>query len=446
VLLVIVGVINEVMAIGLVGVLFGVGGLAYTYTQYTSAIERIRENERNIEENEPDGEVTFVSQVGVPMYLVPYQDRHMIFDGLKSAPKTTLELANIKGDELVAERGDFDELKRTFDEQFGDETTVSPEFADKIAPGVSDHRRLEKPLTDRIDAMTELARDIDRETVEVNVHTNNTKSKSLQTLADQGLLKSNGDLPLIETNLSIAEGKATVDEIRGVEEQAVSGDVLSQAREQRDRIDEVTAEMIDRLQQNDAAIESHLGKYASAVETMTHKHVCEECLSKRIEQVTDELNLVDEILSSEAGSLGAALSDQDLDRGTDEQFTARIRSEIQERIPELDDQLKQAYNSLEDLGQGEGFCEIHGRVETRRIADSGAVFGEVWRSLYWAFREPIMDSIDDLERDAEEVRQKKEQKMIDLTQYEQIKDRAEREYQSVKSEYEAARTVEQQLR
>ena len=69
----------------------------------------------------------------------------------------------------------------------------------------------------------------------------------------------------------------------------------------------------------------------------------------------------------------------------------------------------------------------------------------MWRSLYYAFRGPIMDSVDDLEQEAEDIRQNKEQKMVDLTQYEQIKDEAEQRYYEVKSDYEAARSIEESL-
>lgn len=426
-----------------VGLLVMIVGGAYAYRKYTAAEERIEENEQNIEENEPDGEVTFVSQIGVPLYLIPYQDRHMIFDGLDAAPQTTLDLAHIDGDKLIAERERLEELQEIFKEYLTGEAAVPPEFAEKLSPGVTEHRQLERPISDQIDQMTAVAEDIDRDTIEVNVHANNTKAKSVQKFARGNLLHSNGDLMLVETDRSVAESQAVVDEIRGVEEEAISGDMLDQAREYRQRINEIATEHAERLQDNSKTVDEHFQSYVDAVAMSMHKHVCEECLEDEIKNVTEELGLVDEIL--ETGSLGKALSDQDLDRGTDEHFTQRIREDMEERIPELDIRLREAYNTLEDLGADDGYCNVHGSVDTEEIADSGAVFGEVWRSLYYTFREPIMESADDLERDAEEARQAKEQKMIDLTQYEQIKDNVRREYQSVKSEYEAARTVEQHL-
>jgi len=191
-------------------------------------------------------------------------------------------------------------------------------------------------------------------------------------------------------------------------------------------------------------LDDHFASYSDGTETAMQKHVCEECLDDEIDTIVDELSLVSEILE-EGGSLGRALGDEDLDKGTDEEFTERIKADIQDRIPEMVPRLKEAYNNLADLGPEGGFCDVHDSVDTVAVEDSGAVFGEVWRSLYYEFREPIIDSVEDMEKDAEEVRQKKEQKMIDLTQYEQIKDDVKREFETVKSEYDAARTVERRL-
>jgi len=446
ILLVVAGVAfldASVPAIAL-GLLIAVAGGLYAYRQITNASERIEENEADIAANEPDGEVTFVSQVGVPLYLTPYEDRHMIFDGLDTAPQTTIDLANIDGDGLVAEGQQLEELHGIFRKYLDGESAVPPEFAGQLSPGIEDHRRMERPLTDQIDRMTAVAEDIERDTIDVNVHANDAKSASVRELAESNLLRSDGDLPLVETRRSRAECEAIVDEIRGVEEEAVSGDLLDQAVEQRDLVEEVADEHADRLQENSRTLSEHFASYADASETAVRKHVCGECLDDRVDDIIDELSLVNEILE-EGGSLGRALGDADLDKGTDENFTDRIKTDIQERIPEMDAELKDAYNALEDLGTESGYCEVHGEVDTVGVADSGSVFGEVWRSLYYEFREPIMDSVEDMEKDAEEVRQNKEQKMIDLTQYEQIKDDVKRQYESVKSEYDAAQTVERQL-
>jgi hypothetical protein len=253
-------------------------------------------------------------------------------------------------------------------------------------------------------------------------------------------------MPTVETNQSMAECESVVDEIRGVEEQAVSGDMLDQAQESREQVDAVSTELARRLQSNERQIEDHYTAHADQVDTAADKHVCAECLSDRVDTIADELGLVDQILSPEAGSLGTALSDRDLDRGTDEEFTDRIRRDIEEAVPELEGELRDAYNRLEDLGSDGGYCGVHGEVDTESVPDSGALFGEVWRSLYYAFRGPIMQSVDDLEQEAENIRQNKEQKMIDLTQYEQIKDEAEQRYFEVKSDYDAASNIEQELR
>lgn len=429
----------------LAGILVALGGGAYAYKQITDAQERIEENEANIEENEPDGEVTFVSQIGVPLYLTPYGDKHMIFDGLDTAPQTTIKLANIDGETLLEEGDTLEELHEIFQKYLDDETTVPPEFAEQLSPGATEHRQLERPLTDQIDRMTAVAEDVDRDTIDVNVHANNTKSASVRKLAQNDLLRSNGHIPLVETRRSRSECEAIVDEIRGVEEEAVSGDLLNQATDQRDRVKEIANTHATRLQENIRTLGEHFGSYGSKTEAAMQKHVCQECLDDRLEDIIDELSLVSEILE-DGGSLGRALGDADLDKATDEAFTERIKSDIQERIPEMEEQLKGAYNTLENLGPGGGFCDVHGQVDTVSVADSGPVFGEVWRSLYYEFREPIMNSVEDMEKDAEEVRQNKEQKMIDLTQYEQIKDDVKREFESVKSEYEAAEAVERQLR
>ncbi len=429
-----------------VGLLVAAGSGGYAYKQYQEAVERIEENERNLRENEPDGEVSFVSQVSVPFYLVPYQERFMIFDGLNQAPETRLELANIDGDALTTEGERLEELMDAYEDTLGGESVVSPEFAEQFAPDVADHGRLERPLLDQMDRMTDIASDVSHDVVDVNVHANDAKSESIRRLAERGYLAEGSDLPGVPTRRSAAESEAEVDEIRGVEQEAVSGDLLSQAREQRTFVNERATAFAERLQTNEQAVTDHYDAYAETVDAAVHRHVCAECLADRVEDIDGRLDLVSEILSSETGSLGAALSDRDLDEGYDGEFTEKIRNDIQREIPELSEELKRAFNTLPDMGSDGGHCEIHGDVETARVPDSGAVFGETWRSLYYAFREPIMESADDLERDAEEVRQNKEQKMIDMTQYEQIKERAERDYHQVRSDYEAAKTVERRLR
>jgi len=429
-----------------IGLLVAAAGGAYAYTQYQAAEERIEENRRNLRENEPDGEVSFVSQVTVPFYLVPYQERFMIFDGLDQAPETRLELANIDGDALTSEAERYEEMIDTFEETLGGESVVSPEFAEQFAPDVAEHGRLERPLLDRIDAMTDVASSVSHDVVNVNVHANDTKSESIRSFAERGAFREGSDLPSVPTRRSAAESEAAVDEIRGVEQEAVSGDLLSQAREQRTFVNETATEFAERLQTNEEAVGDHYDAHAESVETAVHRHVCAECLAERTEDIDSRLNLVSEILSSETGSLGAALSDRDLDEGYDGKFTEKIRNDIQREIPELSETLKRAYNTLPELGAGGGHCEVHGEVQTTPVPDGGAIFGETWRSLYYAFREPIMESAEDLERDAEEVRQNKEQKMIDMTQYEQIKERAERDYHQVRSDYEAAKTVQRRLR
>jgi hypothetical protein len=435
----------EQIVVSAVGVLVAIAGVGYAYKTYTDAEDRIEANEARIAENEPDGEVSFVSQIGVPMYLLPYQDNHMVFDGLRTASETTLDLANLDADALIEHEQELEQRKRLYDEVLADETVVSPELIEEFAPNVREHRRIEQPILEQIDVMTEVAADIDRDTISAHVCANDEKSESVAELARSGLLDSDGQLPTVETRHSMAECEAVVDEIRGVEEQAISGDMLDQAQQSRDRVDEISTELARRLQDNEKRVKEHYTAHAERVDEAVDKHVCTECLDDRIDAIADELGLVDQILSSETGSLGTALSDQDLDRGTDEEFTERIREDIEAAVPELEGELRDAYNRLDDLGKDGGYCEIHGQVETEAVPDSGALFGEVWRSLYYAFRDPIMQSVDDLEQEAEDIRQNKEQKMIDLTQYEQIKDEAEQRFFEIKSDYETARNIERRL-
>jgi hypothetical protein len=373
----------------------------------------------------------------------------MVFDGLKTAPETTLDLANIDADALISKQEELSAYKEVYDEVLAEETVVSPDLIEEFAPEVRDHRRLERPLLDRIDTMTDIAADIERDTITANVCANDQRSQSVADLARKDLLSSNGELPTVETRHSMAECEAVVDEIRGVEEQAVSGDMLDQAEQSRERVDGIATELARRLQTNESRVEDHYEAHADHVDAAVEKHVCQDCLADRIDAIVDELGLVDQILSSEAGSLGTALSDRDLDRGTEEEegqaFTEKIRADIEDAVPELEGELRRAYNRLDDLGREGGYCEIHGEVETEPVPDSGALFGEVWRSLYYAFRDPIMESVDDLEQEAEDIRQNKEQKMIDLTQYEQIKDEAEQRYYEIKSDYETARNIERRL-
>jgi hypothetical protein len=282
----------------------------------------------------------------------------------------------------------------------------------------------------------------------VNIHANDTVSNSVATLYRDDLVTSNGDIPQVETMRSLSESQAVIDDIRGVEQQAVSGDMLEEAKERRERVDEIADRYIDQLETNVETATEHYDHHADIIADSTRKFVCEECLADRVADVDDELNLVQEILSAETGSFGVALSDPDLDQiPTDGEgsFTEQVEADIEAQLPVLSEQVRSAYNDLPDLGRDEGYCVKHQSVETVPVSPDGRLFAEVWRSLYYQFRDPIMDSIEDLEREAEEVRQNKEQKMIDLAQYEQIKDAVERDYHSVKAEHEAAETIERRL-
>jgi hypothetical protein len=262
------------------------------------------------------------------------------------------------------------------------------------------------------------------------------------------LVMTNGGIPSVETSQSLNESQAVIDDIRGVEQQAVSGDLLEEAKERRERVNQIADRYIEQLETNVGTATEHYDDHAEIIADSTRKFVCEECLTDRIADIDDELNLVEEILSAETGSFGVALSDPDLDEiptDGDGTFTEQIEADIEAQLPVLSEKLRSAYNDLPDLGRDGGHCGKHQSVETVPVSPDGQLFAEVWRSLYYQFREPIMGSVEDLEREAEEVRQNKEQKMIDLAQYEQIKDAVERDYHSVKAEHETAEAIERRL-
>ena len=448
VVLLIIGLTGDIGILSVIGAAIGIGAGLYGYSQYTDAEERIAELEQRQAENTPDGSVSFVSRISMPAYLVQYSNRHMIFDGLDAAPQTTLDLAKIDGDALVEAQDDLETIDGIFQENLSDEHVIDPEVAEQLSPGVMEHRQFEKPITDAIDRMTNIARAVDVDSVSVNIHANDTVSNSVATLYRDDLVTSNGDIPQVETMRSLSESQAVIDDIRGVEQQAVSGDMLEEAKERRERVDEIADRYIDQLETNVETATEHYDHHADIIADSTRKFVCEECLADRVADVDDELNLVQEILSAETGSFGVALSDPDLDQiPTDGEgsFTEQVEADIEAQLPVLSEQVRSAYNDLPDLGRDEGYCVKHQSVETVPVSPDGRLFAEVWRSLYYQFRDPIMDSIEDLEREAEEVRQNKEQKMIDLAQYEQIKDAVERDYHSVKAEHEAAETIERRL-
>lgn len=444
ILLIIIGLAGEALILASIGLVAALGVGIYAFSKYQDAKELILTQRSKLETNEPDGTVSFVSQIGVPLYLIPYQDQHMIFDGLNTAPKTNLELAYIDSELLFDNQQEVVAYKQQYDEAFGKESIIDPSVATQFAPDATDHRRLEQPIINQIDSMAAVAGNIERDTITAAVHANNQVAQSIRQLSRNSLLAPSRDIPEVSVRQQLNECEETVDDIRGVEEQAVSGDMLEQAQASRDRVEEITTELVTRLRTNQQRVEAHYDDHANQITTAGKKQVCPQCLEDRIETIRDELNLVDEILSAESGSLGMALSDSDLNRGAESDFTGQIRDDIAAAIPELDDELRRAYNRLDDLGQ-QGYCDVHGSVDPVAVADSGALFGEVWRSLYYAFRDPIMDSVEGLEQEAEEIRQTKEQKMIDLTQYEQIKDDAEQRYFEIKSDYDTARKIEQQL-
>lgn len=441
--LAVIGVVVETVALSGVGVLAAIGLGGYAYMQYQEAEEEIEKNEEMIKRNQPDGSVSFVSKVHVPFYLVPYErSSYMIFDGLGSASPTSIQLSNIDGDALEERSDDLSEVKGIYDEYVSDAGVVDPEFAEKVSPNVSEHRVIEYPIVDQMNKMSEIASNPDVTEVEASVHYNNAKSKSVKGLLEGGVCKTDDGAKTVETELSMSECEEVINQIKGVEERAVSGDILNRAKRHREKIREISEEIEAKIGGNRKVVDDHYSEYADTSESLAQKAVCADCLDERVSEVADELNLVDQVLGAETGSFGAALNDEDIDE-VDTEFRRRIRDEISEELPQLEGGLLDSYNRLEDLH--DGVCDKHGDAETVRVSDVGDLFGEVWRSMYCSYRGPILDKAEDLEKEAEDIRDSKEKKMIDLSQYEQIKDSYEREYESVKSEYDAARRVEETL-
>ena len=433
----------DTVAVSAAGFLVAAAAGIYAYMQYQDAEEKIEQNEQKIEDNEPDGSVSFVSKIHVPFYLVPYEeDSYMIFDGLDTASETNIQLSNIDGDELESASNDLTEVKEIYDEYVSDAGVIDPEFAEKVSPNVTEHRVMEYPMVDQMNRMTEIASDLDVTEVDAAVHANDTKSESVKTLLEKNVCTEANGVKTVETRKEMAECEDVINQIKGVEEQAVSGDILDRAKSHRRKVREISEELEISLGSNRKVVDDHYSEFEEKHSSLTQKSVCADCFEEKVDEIADELNLVDQVLGAETGSFGAALNDEDIDQ-IDPEFRRRIREEISEDLPQLEGELLNSYNGLEDI-HGDT-CEKHDNAGKIQVSDMGDLFGEVWRSMYYSYRKPILDKAEDLEKEAEDIRDSKEQKMIDLSQYEQIKDSYEREYQSIKSEYDAARMTEERL-
>lgn len=410
-----------------------------TTSQIEEAEQRIEENRRKLKKNTPDGSVSFVSQISMPLYLVPYGDEHMVFDGVDNAPTTEISIADIDGDALIEAGDDLEARKAEYDRQLANEEVLSPEKAEQLVTGAKKHRCLERPVIEQLNTMTGIARSRDVETIRVGVHANNEKTNSIQKLAREDLLKPGTDIPMVETALSLKEAQGTVRELSGVEEVAVSGDLLEIARTTKDRVNETTRDLRARHETNAELVDAHWSGCADIVGQGSQKRVCPACLAEEYERVDEDLNIVENILE-EGGSFGAALGDDDLDRIGDGSFTISIRQEIEDELPTPDENLKNAFSTLEAVGS-EGVCEEHGDIQPESIPEDSQVFAEVWRSLYYMYRDPIMENVYDLEQEAEDVRRDKEQKIQGLTEFEQILDQTKLNLKSTESEYETAKAI-----
>lgn len=442
---------TQAASFGVVVLLLGVGaalaGVWYARRQIEAAEKQIDSQRAKMEANEPDGEVKFVSQITVPFYLVPYGSKHMVFDGLGSAPETRLDLATLDGDALVDRWDDLSEVHVDYQDHIAGEDVVSPEYAAAFADDVEDHRLLEQPIADRIDDMTAVVDDMEVQEISVNVHANDRQSRSISSLAADGHLRQGSDLPSAEVSQSLSECEGIVRDIRGVEQKAVSGDMLDAARDHRENVAKIAESTLDRLEGNREATARHGTAYGDALEESVARHVCERCLAEETDRVIEELSLVNTVFSSNT-SFGVALDDDDLNDAEttgDESFKQSIRTELGEFLPEPETEFARAFNRLPDLGADGGHCSRHGEVSTTAVSESGVVFGEVWRSLYYTFRDPILESAGQLEEEAENIRQHKEQQKMDLADYEQARDSYELQYKSMQSEYETAEQLEENL-
>jgi hypothetical protein len=431
----------------LVGVGAALAGVWYARREVEAAEEQISSQRANIRENEPDGEVKFVSQVTVPFYLVPYGSKHMVFDGLGSAPETRLDLATLDGDALVSRWEDLSEVHAEYQDHVAGEDIVSPEYAAEFAGDVEAHRSLERPIADGIDDMTAVVDDMEVQEISVNVHANDRQSRSISSLASDGHLREGSDLPSVEVSQSLSECEAVVRDIRGVEQKAVSGDMLDAARGHRENVAGIAETTLDRLESNRQAVVEHGEQYGDALGERVARHVCERCLAEETDRVIEELSLVNTVFSSNT-SFGVALDDDDLndaETASGDSFKRSIRTELGEFLPEPEQEFARAFNRLPDRGADGGNCSRHGEVTTTAVSESGVVFGEVWRSLYYTFRDPILESAGQLEEEAENVRQHKEQRKMDLADYEQARDSYELQFKTMQSEYETAEQLEENL-
>jgi hypothetical protein len=446
-ILALLGLIGNIPILILPGLAIAALGGGYAYLQASNAEAEIGRQQQNLEQNRPDGSVSFVSRIAVPFYLVPYDERHMVFDGLGNAPQTSVNLAHMDGQAVLQQQEELRDVVDYYAEQVEGETVLQPEEFETLDFDIQSHRQLERPVAEQIDDISSVVRDTETETIDVKIHADNEISRSIRQLSKGSHLRQNGTMPAGPTRRELSECEQVVTEMRGFEDEAASGDILEQIQENRSSVMELTKQFVDRLESNQETVADHFDGYGSIQQLGTHKHVCKECLADQVEDVDRRLNLVDEILSPETGSFGVALDDPDLDRietpgeGT---FRGKIRADIRERLPELSEELKRAFNTLPDIS-GREFCAQHGETETVSIHQSGALFGSVWRNLYYSFREPIMEQTEKLEKDAEEVRQNKEQKMIDLAQYEQTRDTIENEFQKVDADYQTAKKIARRM-
>lgn len=424
----------QVIALG-VGV--GLVGCGYAYMQFQNAKEEIERQQQNLEYNQPDGSVSFVSQIAVPFYLVPYDEQHMIFDGLRNAPETSITLSHIDGEAVLQQRDELENTVDYYEEAIEGEAVLQPKDLDDIDFDVRSHRQLERPIAKQIDDITEVVRDTETETVSVSVHANNTVSKSIRQLAQQNQLRENGGLSVGPTRISLSECENIVTDMRGFEDEAASGDILDQMDENRKDVMKLTQQFVDRLENNQRTVDTHFDSYGNIQQLAAHKHVCRECFDQVVKRVENRYDLVEEVLSSETGSFGEAMGDEDLG----EEFENKIKNDIREQFPELSEDLRRAFNTLPDISDSQ-YCGKHEHIETVAVHQSGQLFGPVWRNLYYAFRDPILERARDLEKDAEDVRQSKEQKMIDLEQLKQTRDSIESEYQKVDAQYQTAKKIE----
>jgi hypothetical protein len=427
-----------------VGAVVALAGVGYSYLRYARLKDEIRQYQEQMAINSPDGSVSTVAQVGVPFYLVPYDEEYLIFDGLGETPTNEIELAQIDTDRLTAQQEELANLVDVYDESLHGNHVTSPEYLDEVVPDASDHRELERPLAAKIDEMRATVKHPETEQRSVAAHGTNTVAQSIASLSAADELLPETDLPELSTDPSRADWDQAVADARGLRHDALDETTLAPIREASEHARELTDPAVERLETNQEAVEAHYEAHTGIIDETTHKQTCRECLLERCDRLAEELSLLEEVLDETTGEFGATLDDPDLKEvAADGGVTAQqeVQGEITAALPTASEELRKAYNSLPDLAD-DVFCPEHGETERVSVPADGVLFGAVWRCLYDEFREGVLEAAEELESTALQRREQKEEDMVNLAQYEGISDLLEREYRNVEAQEATAAKID----